>query len=236
MVTASDGSPKTVTKTPLTAPSTAPSSTLATDRSISPVITTSVIGRAINAIGIASSVTNRQNLGLATPSMVAPPITITATSARITIASHDPSTDRSRTVPARCCSGATCLPSSQTAGDAHREGAVQPDRHQDQRADSGPLPERVDAEHRQRGADGGEQDGAQRRAVHRTAPPEDRHTADHDRRHHVELEAEARVSVQRAEPGDVEHPGKPGECAVGHERGEHPPADRDTGQPRGVRV
>jgi len=39
---------------------------LATDRSISPVTTMSVIGRAISAIGIASRVTKRQNRGFAT--------------------------------------------------------------------------------------------------------------------------------------------------------------------------
>src|SRR6185436_15970767 len=103
MVTASDGSPNRVTNNPLTAPRTPPSTsaiaissgseltpqthncpnatqvnptTLATERSISPVMMTSVSGSAISRIGIASSVTNRQNLGLETPSMVSAPTTV----------------------------------------------------------------------------------------------------------------------------------------------------------------
>src|SRR5688572_11786871 len=108
MVTASDGSPNTVTNTPLTAPSTAPSAsesrmssgsdvtpaahnqpstvhvsptTLATDRSISPVMTTSASGSAISATGMTSSITNRQNRGDPAPSMVWPATTTNSTSA-----------------------------------------------------------------------------------------------------------------------------------------------------------
>ena len=116
MVTANDGNPNTVMNAPLTAPSTAPStrlsamsaasevtptchswpitvqvrpSMLATDRSISPVMTISVIGSAISAIGMISRTTKRQNRGLATPSMKAAPTTETSTTARMTTASHE---------------------------------------------------------------------------------------------------------------------------------------------------
>ncbi len=60
-------------------------STLATDRSISPVTTTSVIGSAISTIGMTRASTNRQNRGLAKPSIVAAPMTATRTSATRTM-------------------------------------------------------------------------------------------------------------------------------------------------------
>ena len=169
MVTASDGSPKRVTNTPLTAPSVPPSSRqiptssgseetpqthswpsttqvrpsmLATDRSISPVMTTSVSGSAMRTIGIASSVTNRQNLGLATPSMVSAPITATRTNASSTTASHDVSADRSRAFHS-----AMATPPAQPPADPKGECPVQSDGRQDQRADRGALPERVDPEY-----------------------------------------------------------------------------------------
>src|SRR5262249_37325264 len=119
-------------------------STLATDRSISPVMTTSVIGSAINAIGMTSRETNRQNRGLATPSIVAAPMTATRTSATRTMTSHDP-----RTEPRTFSRSRIATPSTQEApGDADRERAVQADRGEDQGADGGPLPERADPQYR----------------------------------------------------------------------------------------
>src|SRR5262245_36152841 len=220
MVTARDGRPNPVTNSPLTAPSRAPSSrhstmirgsdvtphthswpiteqvrpsTLATDRSISPVMTTSVIGMAISAIGMASSDTNRQNRGLATPSMARAPTTDTTTSAISTIASHEPNTRR-----ARSGMGA---PSSKAAAQPERQRAVQADGGQDQRPDRGLLPERVDAERGQRRADGGQQYGAERGPEDRAAATEDRHPAHDDGGDHVELGAVSGVGVEGAEAG-----------------------------------
>src|SRR5262245_37215149 len=250
MVTASEGSPNPVMNKPFTAPSTAPSSrqmaisngsevtpqtqswpitvqvrpsTLATERSISPVMTTSVIASAMSATGIASRQTNRQNRGLATPSIVAAPTMTTRTRARTTTASHEPKMRfRSGTVP----------PSAQAPVDAYGQGAVQTDRGQDQRTDGGALPERVYAEHRQRAADRRQQHRAERGPVDRAAPTEDGHAANDDRRDDVQLGAEAGVGVDRAEPGGVEHSGQAGQRSACDERGEDPSPDRQAGQPR----
>src|SRR5262245_9183452 len=258
MVTASDGNPKRVTNRPLSAPSAAPSSRqipissgseetpqtqswpsttqvrpsmLATDRSISPVMTTSVSGSAMSRIGIASSVTNRQNLGLATPSMVSAPITATRTSASITTASHDISADRSRVFHS-----VMGTPAAQAPADPKSECPVESDRGEDQSADGRALPERIDPEYRQRAADRGEQYGPDRGAVHRSAAAEDGHPADDDGGDHVELGAEAGVGVEGAEPGRVQHPGETGQHAAGDECGKHPLTDRDAGQPGRDRV
>src|SRR5688572_8672762 len=202
MVTASDGRPKPVMNKPLTAPNAAPSSrliaisagseltplthswpitvqvspsTLATDKSISPVMTMSVIGRAISAIGMASSVTKRQKRGLATPSMVNAPTMDTTTSAISMTASHEPRTPRTRAAR----SGMVRLPFSQAARDAGGKRPVQADRGEDQRTDRGVLPERVDTEHRQGGPDCGQQHRSQGCAVDRAAAAEDGDPADH---------------------------------------------------------
>jgi hypothetical protein len=111
-------------------------SVLATDRSISPVTTMSVIGSAISAIGVRSSSRKPQLRPVANPSTRTPAPTITTTSAATRVASQDP---RRFTV-----SVATCLPFPQAGGDPYGEGAVESDGGEDQRADDGLLPERVD--------------------------------------------------------------------------------------------
>src|SRR5262245_63569421 len=98
---------------------------LATERSISPVMTISVIGSATKAIGMISRATNRQNRGLATPSMAMAPTTATTTTARITITSHEPSRPRQLTL-------ATGLPPLETVGDPDGQGPVQNDGEQNQ--------------------------------------------------------------------------------------------------------
>ena len=56
---------------------------------------------------------------------------------------------------------------------------------QQQRAVDRLLPERVDLQHHQRGADRGQQQRAERRAVDRARAAEDRDAADHHRRDHL---------------------------------------------------
>src|SRR5262245_11138675 len=184
--------------------------TLATERSISPVMMTRVNGNAISAIGMASSVTNRQKRGLATPSMVNPPTTATSMTAMTTTRSQEPRTERSRIV--RSVMGS---PRPKAAADTYGERPVESDGREDQCADRRPLPERVDAEHRQGAADRGEQDRAERGPVHRSAAAKDGDAADNDRRDDVELRPEPRVRVERAEPGGVEDTRQPGQRTAG---------------------
>src|SRR5262245_7145611 len=258
MVTANDGSPKTVMNVPLSAPSTAPStrliamsaasevtpechsrpitvqvrpSMLATDRSISPVMTINVIGNAMSAIGMISRTTKRQNRGLATPSMNAAPITETSTTARMTTTSQERQLSHLGTFNL-----GTGPPPLEPVGHPDREGPVETDRQQDQRADGGPLPERVHPEHGQSGPDRGEQHRTEGGPVDRAAAAEDGHATNHDRGDDVELGVDAGVRVERAEPGRVERAGQAREGTARDEREEHAPADPKAGQPGRLRI
>src|SRR4051812_2542779 len=246
MVTASDGSPNPVTNKPLTAPSTAPRTmqiaisagsevtpdfhscpntvqvrprVLATDRSISPVMTISVSGRAMSTTGMASRVTNRQNRGLATPSTAIAPTTATRTRATTTTTSQVPMARRTPAV--RSGMG---LPFSQAAPDARGQGPVESDGGEDERADGRVLPERIDAQHRQRGADRGQQNRSEYGAVDRSAAAEDGHSANDDRGDDVELRTDPDVGVEGAESGRVQDSGQARKRSADDERGEDAPA------------
>ena len=98
------------------------------------------------------------------------------------------------------------------------------------------VPERRDAEHVQRRVDGGEQQRAERGPDRAAAAAEDRHAADHDGGHHLQLVAGARGGVDRPVLRRPQHAGDAGDRPAHREGDEHPPADRDAGQPRRVRV
>src|SRR6266536_5234057 len=168
MVTARDGSPKRVTNTPLTAPSRPPSTRisgtisssgrlsvqswpmtalvrprmLATERSISPVTTMSVMGSAISAIGARSSSRKPQLRPLANPSTRTPAARITPITAAMTVVSQDASAGSGRraAVCRAVVSVATGFPFTQACGDPHGQGAVEADGGEDERADDVLLP------------------------------------------------------------------------------------------------
>src|SRR3954454_2205584 len=216
---------------------------LATERSISPVMITRVSGRAISMITTTSSSRNPALRVEANPSTVRPAITRNATSTRVMTPSPVPSR-RSREAAgpsadvrgagAGAVSTATEVPPSQAAGQAQGERPVQDDRGQDERAHGGVAPEGADAELRQRGADGREQERAERRAVDRSAATEDRHAADDAGGDHGQFLPRAGRGVQGLEPRCVEHAGQAGEGTVDDECGEDPPSHRDAGQPGGL--
>src|SRR3954452_17074783 len=231
MVTASDGSPSPVTRKPLTAPSTAPISThsgmivwmarswfhrkpmsalvrpsvLATDRSISPVITMNVIGRATSAIGSRSS-TRKVKLRLVPKLSTLADATIsTSTASRMMMVSQLASL--------RLISNmGISLP--QTAGDAYGDDAVGADGQQDQRPVDRLLPELVDVQHREGAADDRQQQRAEPRAPHRAAAAEHRAPAAPARGHHVQLVPGPGRRVHRAEPGREQAPGQTREGAA----------------------
>src|SRR3954449_2740972 len=234
---------------------------LATERSISPVMITRVSGRAISMITTTSSSRNPALRVEANPSTVRPAITRNATSTRVMTPSPVPSR-RSREAAgpsanvrgagAGAVSTATEVPPSQAAGQAQGERPVQDDRGQDERAHGGVAPEGADAELRQRGADGREQERAERRAVDRSAATEDRHAADNAGGDHGQFLPRAGRGVQGLEPRCVEHAGpagggaqgrhprgedpagQAGEGTVDDEGGEAPPSHRDARQPGGL--
>src|SRR3954447_17393725 len=121
--------------------------------------------------------------------------------------------------------GMASTPLAQDGGYAQREQPVESDRDEQQEAVDRLLPELVDLEDHQRGADAGQQQRAQRRAVDAARAAEDGHAAYDDGRHHDELLAGAGVGVQRAEAGGVDDAGQAGERAADHERAEHAAGD-----------
>src|SRR5215469_13388948 len=257
IVTASDGSPSRVTSRPLKAPAanptiatitkmagigkplflSTPRSALAmprieaTDRSISPLMMISVIGSVMIAISPLDRPTlNRlfpvRNCGdTDEPTMM----TITTTAARPV---SQRSAGRSRSM--RLCMTAPSF--AQGAGEAHRNGLVERDRHDEQEAPDRLVPERGDAEHIQRRGDRRQQQRAQRRPDDTAAATEDRDPADHHGRDHLELVAGAGARVDRLVLRCPQHAGHPGDRAADRERGEDAPADRDPGQPGRLRV
>src|SRR5690606_2490200 len=201
MVTASDGRPSAVTNRPFTAPRIAPIRThsgmivssgtplfhmtpmaelvnptmLATDRSISPVAMIRVIGRASNKIGARSSTRKPALRDVPKCSTVAAAITMTASVARM-IATSQVANRWSRNRPAPrpvrvSADMGILLP--QRRFDPQADEAVQGDGAEDERSDDRPLPELVDAQHRQGIADDREQHGAERGTHDRSAAAED---------------------------------------------------------------
>src|SRR5215469_16221282 len=252
IVTASDGSPSRVTSRPLKAPAASPTiatitkmagigkplfhstprSALAmprieaTDRSISPLMMISVIGSVMIAISPLDGPTlNRlfpvRNCGdTDEPTMM----TITTTAARPV---SQRSAGRSRSM--RLCMTAPSF--AQGAGEAHRDGLVERDRHDEQEAPDRLVPERGDAEHVQCRGDRGQQQRAQRRPDDAAAAAEDRDAADHHGGDGLEFVAGAGAGVDRPVLRGPQHAGDAGDGAADRERGEHAPPDGDAGQP-----
>src|SRR5262245_52987754 len=209
---------------------------LATDRSISPVMTTRVSGSAISATGIRSSSRKPQLRLVAKFGTNALAITIVMTRAATSTASHEPSpVDRSRSSTFDEL-GATCPPSTQLLGDPHRDRTIETDRGEDQRANDRLLPEGVDLQSRQSAADGGQQQRSERRAINGAAPTEDGDAAHNGRRDDLQLDTRPRIGIQRAEPRRVQDPGESGKRAAGDEGAEDPAADRNAGKSGSVRV
>src|SRR4051812_4548193 len=268
IVTASEGSPTFVTRKPLKAPRTAPRSRtsgridssgrpanqslpmtaldsptmLATERSISPVMTMSVSGRAMSAITTTSSSRKPTLRVEAKPSIVTDAITRNSTrKVVITLPEGRVKGRRAARAPAGAglpatgdegvVSTATEVPPSEARREPEGERPVEGDRADDQCADRGVPPERVDADRGGGDADRGEQQRAERGPVDGAAAAEDGHPADDAGGDHEQLLTGARRGVQRQEPGCVHDSGEPGERTVDDEGGEHPSADRDTGEP-----
>jgi hypothetical protein len=103
---------------------------------------------------------------------------------------------------------------SQGAAGALGDEAVEADGGEDERADDGLLPERGDAEDRQRVVDDGEQECAQGRAEDGAGAAEDGDAADDDGRDDVEFQAVPGGGVDGAEAGRVEDAAESGEQAA----------------------
>src|SRR4051794_2145382 len=269
IVTASDGSPKRVTSTPLKAPQSAPAtrqsgmisstgspwfhsdaaialdsaSTEATERSISAEMITSASGSAISATSEKSS-EPVVNESVVRNSEDRPWPTIAVTMMRpISSASQRPANARRRAPDgARVRAGAVAsactarAPPSQGGFDAQAEEAVERDREQQQGADRGLLPERLDAQDDQRGGDRAEQQRAERGAVDAAGAAEDRDAADHRAGDHGQLVAGAGRRVDRREARGEERAAEPGERAGEHERGQHAAVRAHAGEPRALGV
>src|SRR4051794_29229507 len=200
MVTAREGSPSRVTSRPLTsphstprsrqigmivsivmpwfhrAPITAPDSPAveATDRSISPATTSRVIGRATRAIGRVLPIRKDRLRALPKPS-TNPKDSSSTTSRRA------PTTVSQRTARARAESAMAGVPLLQGGGHAQRDDPVDRDGEDEQDAVDGEHPDRADAEGGQHTVDGGQQQGAESRAVDAAGAAGEDDTADHDR-------------------------------------------------------
>src|SRR4051795_6030186 len=254
IVTASDGSPKRVTSTPLKAPQSAPAtrqsgmisstgspwfhsdaataldsaSTEATERSISAEMITSANGSAISATSEKSS-EPVVNESVVRNSDDRPWPTIAVTTIRpISSASQRPANARRRAPDAaRVGAGAVAsactarAPPAQGGLDAEPEEAVERDRDEQQRADRGLLPERLDAQDDQRRRDGAEQQGAERGAIDAAGAAEDCDAADHRGGDHGQLVARASGRIDGCEARREERAAEPGERAGEHERGQH---------------
>src|SRR5215813_6552746 len=146
----------------------------ATDRSISPLMTISVIGSVMIAISPYDSprlkmlllVKNCEETDAPTMPM------ITTTSARPVSQRRAP-LSRAGSSAARSLSFMARPSHSQRGREPDRDEPVQGDGQQQQQAPDRLVPERRDAQHVQRGADRVEQQRAQRRAHRAAAPAED---------------------------------------------------------------
>jgi hypothetical protein len=134
---------------------------LATDRSISPVTMTRVSGSAMSTMTTTSSSRNPVLRAEAKPSTESAATTRKSTSTPVMTASPLPSRRSRDAVPGRwaadCPAGvagvvstATEVPPSQAAGQSQGQRPVEHDGGEDQRADGGLAPERVEPELRQR--------------------------------------------------------------------------------------
>src|SRR4051794_8524774 len=257
IVTASDGRPSRVTSRPLTMPQAAPTamhstmissigwpafqslpitaldsaSTDATDRSISAATTTSASGSAMSATSERSS-DAVVNESADRKSDDRPLPTIHDTRIRPTI-SVSQRISRERRVDSAGTAGA---PLSQGGIEPQPDPSVEGDRDDQQRADRGLLPERVDLEDDQRRGDRPQQHGSDRRAVDAARAAVDRHAAHDGGGDDGELVAGARGRVDGAEARGEEHAAQAGQRA-GHDEGaEHAAPGAHAGQAGGLRA
>src|SRR4051812_2279298 len=254
MVTAREGRPSRVTSRPLTSPHTTPRTRQigmitsivrpwfhrapitapdrpaveATERSISPETTSMVIGRAISAMGRVLPIRKDRLRALPKPS------TVPKDSSRTTIR-RAPTTVSQRIARVRE-SGMAGVPLLQGQGHAQRDDPVDRDGEDEQDAVDGEHPHRADAEGGQHTVDGGQQQGAESRAVDAAGAAGEDDTADHDRADDGEFVAGSGARVDVAEPGQVQGAGETGEAAAEGVRGQDPLAHRDAGEPCGLGV
>src|SRR3954462_12606525 len=229
-------------------------STEAIDRSISAAITTRVNGSAMSAISEKSSEPVVNESLVRNSGEIACPIGSSRTNSATSSASQRPRSPRQAppsrrskpgsasgaalapsaaggTVDVVDSAGTADAPSAQAGVDAQADEAVEGDRDEQERADGGLLPERVDLEDDERGRDRAEQQGAESGAVDAAAPAEDRHAADDGRRDDGELVARAGGGVDRSEPRGEEHAGEPRERARADEGREHAAVGADAREP-----
>src|SRR6516164_10017880 len=216
MVTASEGSPSRVTSRPFTAPAARPTTATrakmpiigqcfshrtpsralhrprmdATDRSISPLMMISVIGRVMIAISPLDRPTLKMLLLVRNCDETdAPTIPMITTSTARPVSQRRNGRSRSlMTAPSH----------PQRDGEPDRDEPVHADGQEEQETPDGLVPERRDAQDVERGADRVEQQRAQRRSHHAAAAAEDRDPADHDGGNHLEFVAGARGGIDGA--------------------------------------
>src|SRR3954447_11342328 len=232
-------------------------STDAIERSISAATTTSVSGSAISAISEKSSepVVNEslvRNCG-----EIAWPIGSSRTSSATSSASQRRRTPRQpppsrRSKPSSGTAAAVSpaagtvvesagtadAPSAQAGIEAQTDEAVERDGGEQQRADGGLLPERVDLQDDERGRDRLQQQRAERGAVDAAGPAEDRDAADDGRGDHDELVAGAGGRVDGAEARGEQHARQAGKRAGQDEGDKDAPIGPHAREPRafGVRA
>src|SRR3954470_18029267 len=218
-------------------------STEATERSISAAMITSASGSAISATSEKSSepVVN-ESVVRNSDDRLWPATTVTRMSA-ISSASQRPANARTRAPDAaRAGTGAVAsactarAPPAQGGLDAQAEEAIERDRDQQQRADRGLLPERLDAQDDQRRRDRAEQQRAERGAVDAAGAAEDRDAADHRRGDHGQLVAGAGGRVDGREARREQRPAESGQRAGEHERGQDAAVRAHAGQARALWV
>src|SRR5580658_3609119 len=213
MVTASEGSPNRVTSRPLDMPRIE-----ATDRSISPLMMISVIGRVMIAISpLDRPRLNRLLLVRNCGETDAPTIPIITTT-RARPVSQRRAVLKSSDTRSRSLMAGSSQP--QRDGEPDRDEPVHADGQDEQETPDRLVPERRDAQDVERGADGVEQQRAERRAHRAAAPAEDRDSADHHGGYHLKLVAGARGRVDGAVLFGPQHAGHSGDRPAYRERHE----------------
>src|SRR6478735_8741436 len=216
----------------------------ATDRSTCPATTRRVIGSAMIATSAMSWKANARFSAEPKPSVVPSPTTRTATSRTPTAVSQRSARPRAREdlVAARgegaaLVSGAvvmTGVPLPQCGGHPQVHDPVDADGQQEEGTGDGALPEGVHLQHDQDTADGGEQQGAERRAPDGSGAAGDGDTAHDHGTDDGQLPAVRVVRDDRAETGEPQGPRETGHGPGEGVRREHPAADRDTGEAGGL--
>src|SRR5215207_3577308 len=220
---------------------------LATDKSISPVMITSVIGNAMSKIGVTSSSRNPRVTVVPNRGTTADATMITAISRPMIAISRVSKTRRHKGWPwsRYCC----CLVSGAGAGAGavtlamifvpcvdqlarlpEGKNPVQHNRTDDQSANDGPLPEVRYPEDWEGTINGEQQDGTERGTPQRPAPAEDGHPTDHRSPHGLELEAEPCLGIDRSVTGGVEDTGKARSCPADQKRDQDPLGDLEAVQ------